>query len=183
MRRLEAQTYTEVAKLETNTMLRSLNAFQQAIMLVDVAAARLGDPARQQRAAAEAGCAPGDACLCAAAWAPSEGPMLLQQLTNVLMTLCSSPIAGLDAVASSALARSDALKAAALSRLPWFSQAWRLRRRSASGRLWELFRAAPQSEEQVREGFMEFTSQLKPFSVWLELKERVPSPKFKINFK
>ena len=38
MRRLEAQTYTEVAKLETNTMLRSLNAFQQAIMLVDVAA-------------------------------------------------------------------------------------------------------------------------------------------------
>lgn len=38
MRRLEAQTHTEVAKLETNTMLRSLNAFQQAIMLVDVAA-------------------------------------------------------------------------------------------------------------------------------------------------
>ena len=38
VRRLEAQTYTEVAKLETNTMLRSLNAFQQAIMLVDVAA-------------------------------------------------------------------------------------------------------------------------------------------------
>ena len=38
VRRLEAQTHTEVAKLETNTMLRSLNAFQQAIMLVDVAA-------------------------------------------------------------------------------------------------------------------------------------------------
>ena len=49
--------------------------------------------------------------------------------------------------------------------------------------VWEVFRAAPQSEEQVKEGFMEFTSQLKPFSAWLQLKERVPSPNFKINFK
>ena len=49
--------------------------------------------------------------------------------------------------------------------------------------VWQLFRAAPQSEEQVKEGFMEYTSQLKPFSVWLQLKERVPGPKFKIKFK
>lgn len=38
VRRLEAQTHTEVAKLETDSRLRALNAFKQAIMLCDVAA-------------------------------------------------------------------------------------------------------------------------------------------------
>jgi hypothetical protein len=38
VRRLEAQTHVKVAQLETTSMLRTLNAFGQAIMLCDVAA-------------------------------------------------------------------------------------------------------------------------------------------------
>ena len=37
VRRLEAATHTEVAKMGTNNMLRTLNAFKQAIFLCDVA--------------------------------------------------------------------------------------------------------------------------------------------------
>ncbi len=37
VRRLEAATHTEVAKLGTNSLLRTLNAFKQAIFLCDVA--------------------------------------------------------------------------------------------------------------------------------------------------
>jgi len=37
VRRLEAYTHIELAKLETKTMLRTLNAFKQAIFLCDVA--------------------------------------------------------------------------------------------------------------------------------------------------
>ena len=37
VRRLEAATHTEVAKLGTNNLLRTLNAFNQAIFLCDVA--------------------------------------------------------------------------------------------------------------------------------------------------
>ncbi len=37
VRRLEAATHTEVAKLGTNNLLRTLNAFKQAIFLCDVA--------------------------------------------------------------------------------------------------------------------------------------------------
>ena len=38
VRRLEAQTHVKVAQLEATSMLRTLNAFKQAIMLCDVAA-------------------------------------------------------------------------------------------------------------------------------------------------
>lgn len=38
VRRLEAQTHAKVAQLEATSMLRTLNAFKQAIMLCDVAA-------------------------------------------------------------------------------------------------------------------------------------------------
>ena len=38
VRRLEAQTHVKVAELEATSMLRTLNAFKQAIMLCDVAA-------------------------------------------------------------------------------------------------------------------------------------------------
>ena len=37
VRRLEAYTHIELAKLETKTMIRTLNAFKQAIFLCDVA--------------------------------------------------------------------------------------------------------------------------------------------------
>ena len=37
VRRLEAQTHVKVAQLEATSMLRTLNAFKQAIMLCDVA--------------------------------------------------------------------------------------------------------------------------------------------------
>ena len=37
VRRLEAATHTEVAKIGTNNLLRTLNAFKQAIFLCDVA--------------------------------------------------------------------------------------------------------------------------------------------------
>ena len=37
VRRLEAATHTEVAKMGTDSLLRTLNAFKQAIFLCDVA--------------------------------------------------------------------------------------------------------------------------------------------------
>ena len=90
VRRLEAQTYTEVAKLETNTMLRSLNAFQQAIMLVDVAARgweilHANDALLQKLGARLAmpvsALPPGR---------PVHGLILLHKLTQVLLTHCCS---------------------------------------------------------------------------------------------
>ncbi len=38
-------------------------------------------------------------------------------------------------------------------------------------------------QEQVRDGFMEQTSQLQRFSVWLQLKDRPHSPTFQVLFK
>ena len=39
------------------------------------------------------------------------------------------------------------------------------------------------TQEQVREGFMEHTSQMQRFSVWLQLKDKAHSPTFQIMFK
>ena len=38
-------------------------------------------------------------------------------------------------------------------------------------------------QEQVRDGFMEQTSQLQRFSVWLQLKDNAHSPTFQMLFK
>jgi hypothetical protein len=38
-------------------------------------------------------------------------------------------------------------------------------------------------QEQVREGFMEHTSQLQRFDVWLQLKGRANSPSLHVLFK
>ncbi len=39
------------------------------------------------------------------------------------------------------------------------------------------------SQEQVRDGFMEHTSQLQRFTVWLQLKDKPHSPTFQVLFK
>ena len=38
-------------------------------------------------------------------------------------------------------------------------------------------------QEQVREGFLEHTSQLQRFSVWLQLKDKARGPTFHVLFK